>query len=256
MRPAGRRFLLLLLLSLAGCPKRVVVNGQELPAQRADELARVELVEVRRQAAALPPGAGAERLLAFAARYRGVPTAAEALHQAGALQLQAGQPQRAAQTFATLLAEHHTYPRADEARLALARLEIEQGRPAAGLRNLEALYPRLDPARRPEAALLAARAAQATGSAAATVRWQGEVAAQATGDARRAALARVAEAVERLAPEEVERLRQARGAHGERLLRRRVVRQALAEALHLLGREPLHRLGDPGQRVAAGVAVR
>ena len=68
MRPAGRRFVLLLLLSLAGCPKRVMVNGQEMPAHRADELAQVELVEVRRQAAALPPGPGAERLLAFAAR--------------------------------------------------------------------------------------------------------------------------------------------------------------------------------------------
>ncbi len=208
MRLAGRRFALLLFLSLAGCPKRVLVNGQEMPVHQADELARAELTEVRRQAAALPPAAGADRLLAFAAKYRGVPSAAEALHEAATLQATAGQPERAAQTLGTLLGEHPLYPRADEARYALARLDVERGRPADGLRTLESIYGRLDPARRPEAAALGARAALATGAAPAAVRWVNELATITDGEQRREAQARLADAVDRLSEAEVARLRQ------------------------------------------------
>lgn len=207
MRP-GRRFALLLLLSLAGCPKRVLVNGQELPVHQADALARPELSEARRQAAALPPAAGADRLLAFAARFRGTPSAAEALHEAATLQQAARQPERAAQTLGTLLGEHPLYPRADEARYQLARIDLERGRAADGLRTLESIYPRLDPARRAEAAALGAQAALATGAAPAAVRWLGELATITDGEQRREAQGRLADAVDRLSEAEVARLRQ------------------------------------------------
>ena len=40
MRPFGRKFLAVLLLSLAACPKRIVVNGQEMSGQEAEVVPR------------------------------------------------------------------------------------------------------------------------------------------------------------------------------------------------------------------------
>ncbi|ACG75665.1 ABC branched chain amino acid transporter, periplasmic ligand binding protein [Anaeromyxobacter sp. K] len=207
MRVLGRRFLLLLVLSLAGCPKRVVVNGQEMPVSQANEVARVELARVRQEVAALPPEPGADRLLAFAQRFRGVPSAADALHQAGDLLLAAGKADRAAQAYGTLVSEYPLHPRATEAKYGLALADVQRGHAADGLRTLASIYPQLEPSRRPEAAARAAAAAEAAGAWPDAVRWLGELADLTQGEERRAVLARGADAVDRLALPDVERLR-------------------------------------------------
>jgi ABC-type branched-subunit amino acid transport system substrate-binding protein len=206
---AGRRFLAVLLLSLAACPKRVVVNGQEMEASQADDLARRDLEAVRAEARSVAPIDGAARLEAFAARYRGVPTAADALHEAAELRRAAGDPAGASKDLGTLLTDYPLYRRADEAKYLLALADLEGGRVADGLATLESLYPHLDEGARTEAAARAAAAAEAAGAIPASVRWLNEVAVRTSGDARREALARAADAVDRLPFLEVAKLREA-----------------------------------------------
>jgi ABC-type branched-subunit amino acid transport system substrate-binding protein len=208
MPTAGRRFLAVLLLSLAACPKRVVVNGQEMPVTQAEELARGELARARGEVRALPPEEGAERLLAVAARYRGTPAAAEALHEAGDLLRAAGEPTRAAQALGELLTEHPLYPRAREAKYALALADLESGRTRDGLSTLESLYTHLPSEERPAAAARAAGAAEGAGALPEAVRWLAEVAANSQGEPRRAAVARAAEVIDQLAFADVGRLRE------------------------------------------------
>jgi ABC-type branched-subunit amino acid transport system substrate-binding protein len=224
MPSAGRRFLAVLLLSLAACPKRVMVNGQEMPVSQADEVARSELEAVRREVAGLPPAEAAARLDAFAARYRGVPAAAEALYQAADLWRSANQPERAAQDLGTLLTEHPLYPRANEAKYALALADLALGRTRDGLLTIESLYPHLPESARPEAAARAAAAAESVGALPEAVRWLSEVASQTQGEARDEALRRAADAVDRLAFLDVAKLREA-------LPRDAAVQEALAMKL-------------------------
>jgi outer membrane protein assembly factor BamD (BamD/ComL family) len=139
MRVAPRKVLAFLLLALAGCPKRVVVNGQEMSVQDADEVARRELEGLRAEARGLPPADAAARLEAFAARYRGVPAGGDALHEAAEARRKAGDPARAAQDLRTLLAEHPLHPRAVEAKYLLALTDIELGRARDGLASLATL---------------------------------------------------------------------------------------------------------------------
>jgi ABC-type branched-subunit amino acid transport system substrate-binding protein len=210
MLSAGRRFLVTLLLSLAACPNRVlVVNGQEMSPAEAEDQGRAELETVRREAKGLPAADAGERFAAFAARYRGTDTAAEALWQAADLFRAAGRPERAVQVLSTLLTEHPLFPRALDAKYALALSQLESNRVRDGLVTLESLYPQLPPEQRPEAARRAAVAAEAAGEHAQAVRWQAEVAATTTGEARATATARAAELVDALSFAEVERLRDA-----------------------------------------------
>jgi ABC-type branched-subunit amino acid transport system substrate-binding protein len=181
------------------------VNGQELIETGGDA---DELELARREAGALPPEQGAERLLAFAARYRATPAAAEALHDAANLFRAAGKPQRAAQALGTLLTEHPLYPRATEAKYTLALADLESGRTGDGLATLESLYAHLPAEERPAAAARAAAAAEGAGALAAAVRWLAEVAASAQGESRLAAVSRAAEVIDRLALAEVARLRE------------------------------------------------
>jgi branched-chain amino acid transport system substrate-binding protein len=207
MRPAPK-LVVVLLLALAACPKRVVVNGQEMDVSQADDLARRDLEAVRAAAAALPPAERAARLDAFAARYRGVPAAGEALHEAGVLWREAGEPVRAAQSLGTLLTEHPLYPRAVEAKYLLALADVEQGRARDGLATIGSVYAKLPPELRPGAAARAADAALAVGADADAVRWLAELARISPPDARPAVLRRAADAVDRLAFLDVAKLRE------------------------------------------------
>jgi ABC-type branched-subunit amino acid transport system substrate-binding protein len=208
MYTAGRRFLLLLLLSLAACPNRVlVVNGQELSPAQAEDQGRAELETVRREAAALKPAEGGERLADFAAKYRGTPGAAEALHQSAELFRAGGRPDRAVQVLSTLLTEYPLYPRATDAKYLLALADIDAGKPRDGLATLESLYRNLPAEARPELARRASAAAEAAGLLSEAVRWQAEVAATTSGDARQAANAHAAELVDELPFADVARLR-------------------------------------------------
>jgi ABC-type branched-subunit amino acid transport system substrate-binding protein len=209
MRPQGRWILAFVVLALSGCPKRVVVvNGQEMPIAEADDLARRDLAQLRAELAGAAPADAAARLQAFAARYPGVPAAAEALHDAGERWRAAGDPARAAQTLGTLLAQYPLYPRATEAKYLLALTDLDLGRTRDGLATLASVYPRLPPEAKPEAASRAAAAALASGAAPDSVRWHAELAAVSDGEARRAALARGADAVDQLDFVDVARLRE------------------------------------------------
>jgi branched-chain amino acid transport system substrate-binding protein len=209
MLSAGRRFLLVLFLSLAACPNRVlVVNGQEMTPAQAEDTGRAELEGVRQEVKSLPAGEGAERLLALATKYRGTGVAGELLHEAGDLFRAAGRPDRAAQAYSTLLTEYPLYPRSLDAKYGLALAQLEGGRARDGLATLESLYPQLPPDAQPEAARRASAAAEAAGALPEAVRWQAEVAAQSSGEPRRAALARSAELVDQLPFADVARLRE------------------------------------------------
>jgi len=209
MRPQGRWILAFVVLALSGCPKRVViVNGQEMPIAEADDLARRELAQVRGDTASLPPAEAAARLQAFAARYRGVPAAAEALHEAAERWRAARDPARAAQALGALLADHPLYPRSNEAKYLLALTDLELGRTRDGLATLSSIYPRLPDAAKPEAASRAADAALAIGAAPDAVRWLSGLAAATEGETRATALARAADAVDQLDFVDVARLRE------------------------------------------------
>ncbi len=208
MRAPASKLLAVFLLALAACPKRVVVNGQEMEVSQADDLARRDLEAVRAGAAALPPAERAARLDAFAARYRRVPAAAEALHEAGRLWRAAGRADRAAQSLGTLLTEHPLYPRAVEAKYLLALADIEQGRPRDGLSTIASVYPRLPDELRAEAAVRASEAALAVGADADAVRWLSELARGAPPERRPEILRRAADAVDRLPFIDVARLRE------------------------------------------------
>jgi len=209
MRLHATKLLAVLVLALAGCPKRVVVvNGQEMGAAQADDLARRDLAAVRRETQLLPAEERAARLEAFAARYRGVEAAAEALHDAGAEWRAAGRPDRAAQVLGTLLTEYPLYRRAVEAKYLLALVDLDLGRSRDGLATIGSLYEKLPAGMRPEAAARAAEAALAVGADADAVRWLAEVTRISPPEARPAALARAADAVDRLPFIDVARLRE------------------------------------------------
>jgi ABC-type branched-subunit amino acid transport system substrate-binding protein len=198
MRSLATKFLVVSLLALAACPKRVVVNGQEMDVGQAEDLARRDLETMRAGAATLPPAERAARLDAFAARYRGVPVAGEALHDAGRLWREAGRPERAAQSLGKLVTEYPLYPRAGEAKYLLAVADLEQGRPRDGLATIASVYPKLPRELQPDAAARAADAALAVGADADAVRWLSELARVSPPEARPDVLRRAADAVDRL----------------------------------------------------------
>ena len=203
------RLLALALLALAGCPKRVIINGQEMPVERADDLARRELEAVRAGAAGLAPAEVARRLEAFAGRYPGVPASAEALHDAARRWRDAGQPDRALADLQTLLGEYPLYPRANEAKFDLALADVAVGRPRDGLATLDSLWPHLPAERRPEAARAAADAADAAHLWVEEVRWLDALATLTSGPAQAEVVARAAQVVDgRLSFLEVAKLKE------------------------------------------------
>jgi ABC-type branched-subunit amino acid transport system substrate-binding protein len=207
MRPVGRRLLAFLLLALAACPKRVVVNGQEMTVSDADEIARRELDHVRAEARPLPKDQAAQRFEAFARKYPGVPAGGDAQLEAAQAWRAAGDPARAATRLQALLTDYPLYPRSVEAKYLLALTDIDLGRARDGLATLSSLYEKLPPEARPEAAQRAADAATAAGFDADAVRWLGALAETQAGPERARTLAAATDAVDRLALGEVQHLR-------------------------------------------------
>ncbi len=209
MRLWSTKLAVVAFLALSGCPKRVVVvNGQEMEASQADDLARRDLEAVRAESRALPPEERARRLEAFAARYRGVDAAADALHEAAVIWREARKPDRAARDLEKLLTEHPLYRRAVEAKYLLALANIEEGRPRDGLSSIGSLYEKLPTATRPEAAARAADAALAIGADGDAVRWLAELSRVTPPDRRADVLRRAADAVDRLPFLDVAKLRE------------------------------------------------
>src|SRR5512136_801483 len=144
------KILAVLVLALAGCPKRVViVNGQEMEPAQATDLARRDLEQVRREAQLLPPEERAARLEAVADRYRETDVAAEALYDAAAEWRAANRPDRAAKALGTLLTEHPLYKRSVEAKYLLAVVDLDLGRPRDALSTLGTVYPKLPEGMKP-----------------------------------------------------------------------------------------------------------
>jgi ABC-type branched-subunit amino acid transport system substrate-binding protein len=209
MRAAGRTIAALLLTAvLSACPKRVVVNGQEMEPEQARDLARADLEQLRAASAGLPAGERASRLETFAQRYRGVSLAAEALHDAARLHREARSPARAAEVLQALLTEYPLYARAVEAKYLLALVDLDLGRSRDALSTISSVYSKLPEGARPEAAARAADAALATGADADAVRWLSELARISPPPARPEVLRRAADAVDRLAFIDVARLRE------------------------------------------------
>ncbi|HYG68613.1 MAG TPA: penicillin-binding protein activator [Anaeromyxobacteraceae bacterium] len=190
MRPIAVKFLVLVLLSLAACPKRVTVNGQEMSVEEADAVARRDLEAVRAEARALPPAEAAPRLEAFAARYRGVPVAAEALHESAELWRRANRPEKALPNLSRLLTEYPLYPRAAEAKLDLGLADLALGRARDGVATIASVYEQVPEARRVEAARAAANGAEGAELWADAARWNAALARLLSGAGRDAALSR------------------------------------------------------------------
>src|SRR5512144_902002 len=179
------KILAVVVLALAGCPKRVVVvNGQEMEPAQATDLARRDLEQIRREAQLEAPEARATRLEAFAERYRDLDVAAEALHDAAAEWRAAGRPDRAARALGTLLTQHPLYARAVEAKYLLALVDLDLGRPRDALATIGSVYPKLPDGTKPDAAARAADAALAIGADADAVRWLAELAKVSPPDQR------------------------------------------------------------------------
>ncbi len=200
---------LALSLAAACAPQKVVVRGQELPVREAEPVVRADLDAERAAVAGLPPAGRAARLEAFAARYPGVPAAAEALHEAARAWRAAGDAPRAAVALGRLLVEHPLHRDATAAKYELALTDLELGRARDGLATLGSLYARLPEAERAAAARAAAEAAEASRAWPEAVRWWGEAAARSAGADRAAALARADDVVDgRLTFLEVARLKE------------------------------------------------
>ncbi len=198
-----------LALALSACPKRVTVGGKEMSEDDANALARTEIDRVRAASAMLPPERAAQEMELVAGRLGAAPAAAEAWLEAARRWREAKQPVRASAALGQLLTRFPLSPLAVTAKYELASAELEAGRARDAFQTLSTLYDKLPREKRPEAAGRLAAAAEAGKLWPQAVRWQGEVAAQATGPARQAALARVAEILDgQLSFLEVARLRE------------------------------------------------
>jgi ABC-type branched-subunit amino acid transport system substrate-binding protein len=201
--------LLALAASLSACaPGTVVVRGQELPVAEADKLVRGELAVEQAAAMKLPPAERAQKLEALAARYPGVPTSAELLHEAARAWRTAGDRPRAAAALSRLLVEHPLYPNATAAKQELALLDLEQGRLRDGLATLGSIYSRLPPSEQPATARAAALAAEVGRLWPEALRWWSELSARSSGAEQAEALARAVDVVDaRLSTPELQKLR-------------------------------------------------
>ncbi len=196
-------------LALTACPKRVTVAGKEMSEGDANAIARTEIDRVRAATAMMPPERAAREMEAVARRLGEAPAAADAWLEAARRWREARQPVRTAAALGELLSRFPLSPDATTAKYELGIAQLEAGRARDAYQSLSTLYDKLPAERQPEAAARLAAAAEAGRLWPQAVRWQGEVAAQATGARREAALARVAEILDgQLSFLEVARLRE------------------------------------------------
>ncbi len=190
------RLAIALSLFLAGCPKRVTVNGQEMSEDAANAEAEREVVRVRAESAKRAPEESAERFEAIAGRFGDVPASADALYEAALRWRAAGRPGRAQAALSKLLTRMPLSPRAPQAKYQLAIAEADGGRPRDALASLTSLYDKLPASERPQAAREAARAAESAHLWAQAVRWRDEAARLAQGEDRAREAARAIDLVD------------------------------------------------------------
>ena len=196
-------------LVLAGCPKRVTVDGREMSEEAAAAEASQEVARARAETARLSPQDAAARFEAIAARFGGLPASSDALYEAALRWRAAGRPDRAQVALSTLLTRFPLSPRAADAKYQLALVDADAGRPREALASLTSLYDKLPPAERPQAAADAARVAEAAHLWPQAARWRNEAAQVAQGEERSRQLARAVDLVDgQLTFQEVARLKQ------------------------------------------------
>jgi len=184
MRPP-RSFLLVLVLALAACPNRLVtVSGQDKPAEATDVDGMREVERTRAEVRSLKPAEAAERFESLSLTLGPVPSAAEALYEAGLRWRSAARPDRAQAAFGRLLTLWPLSPRAPEAKYQLALSEGEGGRPKDALAGIQSLYDKLPPEERLEASRAAARAAEESHNWPQAARWRAESSRLAQGPER------------------------------------------------------------------------
>jgi len=207
MRPLSR-ILVALCLTAAGCPKRLVVNGQEMSEGEARARGQEELLRARAELTEAPPQKAAEGWEALATRLGEVPEAAEAWYQAGVAWRGLRRPDRASAAFGQLLARFPLAPQALSAKRELGLSQLEEGRPKDALATLSSLYDKLPRGDRLPVARAAARAAERSGQAGQAVRFRAEAALQTEGAEREHELQLLVDDVDQLPFLEVARLRQ------------------------------------------------
>jgi ABC-type branched-subunit amino acid transport system substrate-binding protein len=202
------RILVALALAASGCPKRVVVNGQEMSEDEARSRARADLEKLRADLKAAPPDRVAAALEAFAARAGDVPEAAEALLDAGLAWRVARRPERASAALGQLLARFPLSPRSLDAKRELGMAQLEEGRVKDGLTTLSSLVDKLPEPDRLPVARAAARAAEQARQHPQAVRFRAEAARLVEGAERERELMQAVEDIDQLAFLEVARLRE------------------------------------------------
>ncbi|MBI5068864.1 MAG: penicillin-binding protein activator [Deltaproteobacteria bacterium] len=207
MRPLSR-ILVALCLVAAGCPKRVVVNGQEMSEADARSRGLEELARARADLARAPPEKAAEGWEAVAARLGETPEAAEAWFQAGIAWRGQRRPDRASAAFGQLLARFPLAPQALAAKRELGLSQLEEGRPKDALSTLSSLYDKLAPEERLPVARAAARAAERAGQPVQAVRFRAEAVRLTEGSEREHEQLLLADAVDQLPFLDVARLRE------------------------------------------------
>jgi len=203
------RLALLVPLLLTACPKRVMINGQEMTEDEANAELYRELAQARTESAGLAPQDAAARFEAIASRFAGVPASADALYEGALRWRAAGRLDRAQAALSSLLTRMPLSPRASQAKYQLAVVETDAGRPREALATLTSLYDKLPSGDRPEAAREAARAAEAAHLWPQAVRWRIEAAQVSQGEERSRQLARALELLDsQLSFAEVAKLRE------------------------------------------------
>lgn len=189
--------------------KKVTVDGRVMTESEAEAEALRDLERLRRETRIDRPAAGAERFDAFAARYREVQVAAEALYEAGSRWRAAKRPERAQASLSRLLMLYPMSRHAVVAKHELARSELDAGRPREALATLSSLYDKLPPSEQPAAAQDMARAAEAIQNWPEAIRWRAEAARLATGENRAREVQKAVEHIDaRLPPADLARLRE------------------------------------------------
>jgi len=205
MHPA--RPLLLLLLLAAACPRRVAVNGREVPEADARARTQAELVRLRGETAGQPDARAAQAFEDLAVRSPEVPEAAEALYEAGLRWRAARRPDRADAALVKLLTRFPLSPRSLQAKLQLGLAELEQGRTKDGLATLGSVYDKLPAGERLPVARAVAEAAERVQSPLQALHYRAEALRLAPPEDRARELERALEDIDQLPFLDVARLR-------------------------------------------------
>jgi len=126
---------------LTGCPKRITIDGVTYDYEEAAQAAYAD-AEAARQSG--ETDIALEKLDSFLGRFDESKLADDALMAIGMLAREQGQLTRARDAFARLAMDYPSSEHAVDARLAMARIDVAEGRPRDAVAPLRAVYDKLD----------------------------------------------------------------------------------------------------------------